>query len=501
MAPVTLPQSPFHRKSGVLVLSGFGVKLRMQNGHLRAEWGVGMDRHSVQLSRVERNLKRIICLANDGFVTLDALQWLSDVGVSFVILDRRGKVRFVTTPTAPSDARLRRAQSLALGNGTALRISKELIRQKLEGQAALVREMLHNESAAEAIFRIKDVMVTAETIPTVRLAEAQAAKIYWQSWADVPIRWPHKDQSRVPEHWKRFGSRISPLTHSPRLAANPPNAILNLLYALLESESRIACSAMGLDPAIGLLHADTPTRDSLACDIMEVVRPKVDAFVLDWLLREPLRKPDFFEDTNGNCRLVTSLVTRLCETADVWRRLVAPVAEHVANELWNPVRVPALAKRRLLASRLTQAHRREVKGSEVPAVEIPKNRDHICVNCGSQVTRHDKTRCRKCGLRITLRNFRVGRSMAHSLESRARRAESQRKQRTLNREFDPATLPAWLTREFYITQIAPALGKVPKASIRKTLDVSEPHAARIWNGIIPHQRHWMKLAQMAGVSG
>ena len=73
------------------------------------------------------------------------------------------------------------------------------------------------------------------------------------AWSDVPILWPRKDERRVPEHWKRFGSRISPLSHSPRLAANPPNALLNFLYGILESEARLSAVAMGLDPAIGFL--------------------------------------------------------------------------------------------------------------------------------------------------------------------------------------------------------------------------------------------------------
>lgn len=128
-------------------------------------------------------------------------------------------------------------------------------------------------------------------------------------WSDVPIQWARKDERRVPEHWKRFGSRISPLTHSPRLAANPPNAILNFLYlyAVLDAESRLAASAMGLDPGIGCLHVDSPKRDSLACDLMESVRAKVDAFVLDWITHEPLRRSDFWEDRDGNCRLVSAL--------------------------------------------------------------------------------------------------------------------------------------------------------------------------------------------------
>jgi CRISPR/Cas system-associated endonuclease Cas1 len=104
---------------------------------------------------------------------------------------------------------------------------------------------------------------------------------------------------RVPEHWRSFGARVSPLTGSPRLAANPPNAILNYLYALLESESRLAAAALGLDPGLGVLHVDTPARDSLACDLMKPIRAQIDAYLLDWVTRQPLRREWFFEDVTA----------------------------------------------------------------------------------------------------------------------------------------------------------------------------------------------------------
>jgi len=95
------------------------------------------------------------------------------------------------------------------------------------------------------------------------------------------------DVARVPDHWRNFGSCISPLTGSPRLAANPPNAILNYLYALLEAEARGAASAMGLDASLGVLHSDTPHRDSLALDLLEPARAQVDSYVIDYFLRPP----------------------------------------------------------------------------------------------------------------------------------------------------------------------------------------------------------------------
>jgi hypothetical protein len=41
------------------------------------------------------------------------------------MLDRRGSVLAITGPVRPSDARLRRAQALALESGAALRIVRE----------------------------------------------------------------------------------------------------------------------------------------------------------------------------------------------------------------------------------------------------------------------------------------------------------------------------------------------------------------------------------------
>src|ERR1700687_1071111 len=200
------------------------------------------------------------------------------------MLERDGSVLATTGPVRPSDARLRRAQALAQQSGVALRIVRELINRKLAGQEELVRSKLHNSLPADTIARANSGVKTAETISSIRQLEAQAAYAYWSAWCDIPIAFPKNDLRRVPEHWRSFGSRHSPLTGSPRLAVNPPNAILNYLYALLESEARLAIAALGLDPGIGVMHVDSPSRDSLACDLMEAVRPPVDSYLLDWIV-------------------------------------------------------------------------------------------------------------------------------------------------------------------------------------------------------------------------
>jgi hypothetical protein len=234
---------------------------------------------------------------------------------------------------------------------------------------------------------------------------------------------------------------------------------------------------------------------------MEVCRPSgVDAFVLNWLQSEPLRKSDFWEDRNGNCRIVSSLAVKLCETADTWRKLVAPVAEYVAQELWSSIsKSTSTPPRRLIATRLTQRNKREVKGSDVPEINQPKP-EHVCSGCGLKIPSGTKL-CSNCAKQATRKNFRVGRRMGQRPEHLARRSATMRTHRLAMSNWKSSELPGWLTRDVYVNQIQPALAGVSKSSIRAALGVSEPYSSDICAGkCIPHPRHWQALARLAGVS-
>ena len=500
-----LPHSPAIQqlpKHGVLVLHGFGVKVRLDNSHFLAEWGVGLERYQVRLSRVEAHkLRKVILLGSDGYISLEALRFISDVGATFSMLDKRGKAVMVCAPVSPSDSKLRRAQSLALGNGVALAISKLIISEKLASQAALVRDMLRNGVAADAILRFRDELPRAETLASVRIIEAQGAKLYWHCWSDVPIRWTRKDEKLVPQNWKHFVSRISPLTHSPRSACNPANSLLNILYALTEIAARIALVACGLDVDLGMLHNDAPNRSSLANDLQEIVRPKVDAFVLNWIQTETFRKSDWWEDRSGACRMTTALAIKLCETSDTWQRLINPHAEWLSLKLYeSTIHGRSHFSRNVvrLATRLTQRHRRAVKGSDVPAVEMPKQA-HGCCDCGAPLHRPNSKRCAKCSKRITRVNFRTGRGLAQNPQYRAKMANTMRAHKRAISNWNPADLPSWLTRTVYQERILPALACVTPTQICQALNVSWPYAKAIQNGHIPNTRHWEKLARLVRI--
>jgi len=180
----------------------------------------------------------------------------------------------------------------------------------------------------------------AESMMDIRRIEAAAAIEYWQRLASTELRFDRVSAARIPEGWGTLGQRGSGLGAGARLATNAGNAILNYCYALAEVEARLGLSAMGLDPGLGVLHTDQKARASLALDVLEPIRPEVDAWFLTFLENNTLRSNDFHETRQGNCRILAPLTHVLAETLPVWRRLAAPAAEDVARAFARDADIP-----------------------------------------------------------------------------------------------------------------------------------------------------------------
>jgi hypothetical protein len=370
-----------------------------------------------------------------------------------------------------------------------------LISAKLAGQERIARESLHNTTAAEAISQARNALDSAATIPSIRVLESKAGHAYWNAWKFLPVNFPKVDARKIPDHWKVFGTRISPVSGSPRCAVNPPNAILNYLYAILESESRLALAAVGLDPGLGFMHVDSRTRDSLACDLMETARPAVDTYVLDWLTHRLFQRKDFFEMADGTCRLMAGLCVQLSQTASAWANAVAPWAELIARTLWTTVRRPGERP----STPLTGDHRREGRGGKrTRRIVAPPKHPKICKVCGIECR---KTYCASCASVHSRKELDKGRLVAQTPESRARRSATQKERVRSNQNWKPSKEFAWLDRETYIRKVQPLLAGIEITTLRSALGISEPYATFIRSGSrVPHPRHWPTLARIVDVS-
>jgi len=94
-----------------------------------------------------------------------------------------------------------------------------------------------------------------------------------------------------------------------------------------------------------------------------------------------------------------------------------------------------------------------------------------------------------------------GRVLANTPEANAKRVEKQAKQWAARWAWKPEDQPAWLTGDFYVTQIQPRLATIEVPRIAAALGVSEAYAADIRAGRHrPHPRHWSALAGVVGAS-
>jgi len=123
---------------------------------------------------------------------------------------------------------------------------------------------------------------------------------------------------------------------------------------------------------------------------------------------------------------MSRLCSQLSETAPTWGRLVAPWAEYVARALWSTA-----SRTESLATRLTQQHRREAKGSSPlpPPVPTPR-RENICRGCGKSI-RSERTHCGRCAIDSATQRIisaaEIGRQASKSPEAPAKQRVNRRR--------------------------------------------------------------------------
>ncbi len=518
---------------GVVSLDGYGVRIAVEKGHLLLADGIGSNRRVGRFARATCGIKRLVVRGSAYFITGEAIQFLNDIGASFINIGYDGEILAHWTPAGLDDARLRRAQAHAPWLDTGITLTRYLLREKLLGQAhVLERYIPHGTDALAAVRDGLPALDATDDPHALRKIEADAAAAYWSAWETIPVQFARKDAARVPEHWARFGSRISPVTGKPQGAANPANALLNYLYAVLEAETRAACIAAGLDPGLGLFHTDTPRRDSLALDVMEPVRPSVDAWLLDTLAHRTWSYDDFGEVRSGVCRVLPPLTHALAETSLAWYRAVQPYVVHVAKVLYSSVDAV------ILPSGFPQ--KRQPPASQTRDWEhSPTRLIHTNSRVSHQVHRPNKTprrdpstpklpkACRGCGVVLddAERSF---------CDDCLPDADAERKRRFVaagiatiqalaSAGIDPRGTPAvrerisalhraraeWEARygsaesvdtAFYTDIIQPKLQDVGPSAVARATGMSAEHCWKVVSrGIIPHPMHWPALAALVGV--
>jgi CRISPR-associated protein Cas1 len=150
-------------------------------------------------------------------------------------------------------------------------------------------------------------------------------------------------------YWEAYAALLPPSAgfagRNRRPPRDPANAVLSLAYTLAHFEAVAAAQRAGLDPAIGFLHALFPGRESLACDLVEPLRPLCERLAWRLLAEERLRAGHFTRDGEA-CLL--GKAGRLAFYA-AWEEAVAPARRLLRRGLRPLVRAARAACGALLA--------------------------------------------------------------------------------------------------------------------------------------------------------
>jgi CRISPR-associated endonuclease Cas1 len=494
--------------AGVCVVDGFGCRIVVERGALEVHDGVGPHRRTRRYDRATHGLSRLVVLNAAGIISLDALRWCTGLGVGVLVLGPDGTPQLASAPRMTDDARLRRVLALAPDQPYGLDIARWLISRKVAGEGHVLIRCFGDESTAETLGELVLAIEEAGTIDEIRQLEATSAALYFGSWAGQPETVPHfapADRRRIPPHWSRFEGRRSVLASSAsnRKAERPVNSILNYLFALVEAEAILACQAVGLDPGFGLVHKDAKGRQSLALDVMEPIRPAVEAFVLDLVTERTFRKADFVETSDGHVRLRAPFTHRLTETLPEWRQALGPIAEHVAHVLgavmagkYHPATpltsrnvrdAQAIIKARKVATRLVASSTtaRQRPASEPVALPL-----WTCPDCGGTVTNPRHVRCETC----------IAADPRQSPEIRGRRGAAIAARKRALAEWSKVHGDDPYDPELFRREILPRLRTVRLSEIVEATGMSKAFASQVRAGkFTPHVSTWRALAGLAGI--
>jgi CRISPR-associated endonuclease Cas1 len=495
--------------AGVCVADGFGVRVVVQRGALEVHDGVGPHRRSRRYDRATHGLRRLVVLNAAGVVSLDALRWCHAVGVGVLVLGPDGTAQLASTPRMTDDARLRRTQALAPFEPYGIDIARWLMSRKIMGQGRLVLRRFGDTVTAETIGDLARAVESAAAIEELRQLEANAAALYFGAWsgrAECAPTFAAKDRRRIPPHWSRYEGRRSVLASaaSNRKAERPVNAMLNYLYSLVEAEAILACQAVGLDPGLGIVHADAKGRQSLALDVMEPVRPEVDDFVLDMVERRTFRKAEFTETSDGHVRLLAPLTHELAETMPTWARSLGPIAEHVAHVLGKAMTgtysaaTPLTRNRTRTAQAVVKARKASAQAAATSSTSLQKPTSTnalplwTCPECGGAVSNPRHVRCQAC----------IAADPAQAPEIRGRRGAAIAARKRALSDWDKANPDLVYDPELFRREILPRLVTVKLMDIAEAAGCCKASASDIRRGKwTPHVSSWGALADLVGLGG
>ena len=263
-------------------------------------------------------------------VTLDSrlLGTLGQHGIGVTIMHgRAGQRRLQMLGPGHNDARRRLAQYQLWQNAERrLTWSRQLVQAKITSQQNFLQSALARRpdlryplsKAMTGLASLGPSLNGAMSMNGLRGLEGSASAMYFTGYQHL------------------FADSLGFTGRNRRPPRDPVNACLSLTYTLIHNEAVRACHGAGLDPLLGFYHEPAYGRQSLACDVIELLRPRIDRWV--WgIFRQRLLSGNHFSREEPRCLLTKSGRQTFFEQyeacAGPWRRYLRLHGYQMAHAL------------------------------------------------------------------------------------------------------------------------------------------------------------------------
>lgn len=251
-----------------------------------------------------------VSLHGEAGITTPALRALMNRGIPVMFRARSGHYAGQTFDLSTQHTAVRRAQYRATEDPIqTLAFARAFVSAKLENARIFLLRHGADPSTPRSVGRLAQRANKAGSLDKLRGIEGAGAAAYFSELG-------------------RLLPRTTGFTfdgRSRRPPADPFNALLSYLYAVMTGDCAAAALAAGLDPCVGFLHSERPGRPALALDLVEPLRPLVcDSIALSLVNHHEIAPADFSGDSRGGFRL-----------SDAARRIVLAALERRLAESFH----------------------------------------------------------------------------------------------------------------------------------------------------------------------
>ena len=262
-----------HSRSQSIVMDGYGSYLGMEKGCFIVKDREGeVERYPL----LENEIKEVV-LRSGNSVSTGALASLGFWDVDTLILTQRGRpVAMLQSLDDDSHVKTRLCQYEAYNGEKRAYIAKQIVLSKMKGQNILLEIYSLQPHDEEAITSKIDKLEASNSVSFGQKLNGIEGKFTQHYFKQVLGLLPEKLR---PEKRKKFK------------AYDGVSNIFNLAYEVLQWKVHRAIIRAKMEPYLGFLHSVQVGKPSLVCDLQELYRYLVDAFVIEFC--QGLKERDF----------------------------------------------------------------------------------------------------------------------------------------------------------------------------------------------------------------